>query len=202
MHRRKFLKRVVMEAAALVGASTVYQARESIIPVSVLSAQTGRYYEDEVPDTLDLAERARLGLNYFTEIIQEDRNYLERLSLTQIALLDSYRRSGGKIYSLGDLGTEKAPVDIQSSVLTLTALETSEQSKTEVLNNLSQLINNRKIRLENSGQVLAVVTKIRNGERAVLHLINHDERPQTQLRITLDLAFLSFRPEEGLVRAY
>ena len=28
----------------------------------------GSYYKAEVPDTLDLAERARLGLNYFSRI--------------------------------------------------------------------------------------------------------------------------------------
>ncbi len=38
-------------------------------------AQPGKYYEDEVPDTLDLAERARWGLNYFTEIIEEKLDY-------------------------------------------------------------------------------------------------------------------------------
>ena len=127
---------------------------------------------------------------------------LEHLSLDQVALLDSYRRSGGKTYSLGRTGGDKASIDIQSNILTLATLETSEQSKKEVLNNLGQLIKNRKIRLENSGQVLAVVTKIRNADRAVVHFINHDERPRAQLRITLDLDFLPFRPEEGLIRAY
>lgn len=127
---------------------------------------------------------------------------LEHLSLDQVALLDSYRRSGGKIYSLGQMAGDKVSVDIQSNIPTLATVETNEQSKKEVLNNLGQLIKNRKIWLENSGQVLAVVTKIRNADRAVVHFINHDEQPRTQLRITLDLDFLPFRPEEGLVRAY
>jgi hypothetical protein len=35
----------------------------------------GVYYESEVPDTLDLAERAGLGLNHFTESIREELNY-------------------------------------------------------------------------------------------------------------------------------
>ncbi len=38
-------------------------------------AIAGAYYEAEVPDTLDLAERARLGLNHFTEIISEKNDY-------------------------------------------------------------------------------------------------------------------------------
>ncbi len=35
----------------------------------------GRYYDVEVPDTLDLAERGRLGINHFTESIREELNY-------------------------------------------------------------------------------------------------------------------------------
>ncbi len=38
-------------------------------------AQPGSYYEAEAPDTLDLAERARLGLKHFTEIIDEKLGY-------------------------------------------------------------------------------------------------------------------------------
>ena len=32
-------------------------------------------YEATVPDTLDLAERGRLGINHFTSIIREERDY-------------------------------------------------------------------------------------------------------------------------------
>ncbi|OGO37936.1 MAG: hypothetical protein A2147_07105 [Chloroflexi bacterium RBG_16_57_8] len=35
----------------------------------------GRYYEAVVPDTLDLAERARLGINHFTSMISEEHGY-------------------------------------------------------------------------------------------------------------------------------
>lgn len=35
----------------------------------------GTYYESVVPDTLDLAERARLGLNHFVELTSEEHNY-------------------------------------------------------------------------------------------------------------------------------
>ena len=38
-------------------------------------AISGSYYEAEVPDTLDLAERARFGLNHFLEIMREEYNY-------------------------------------------------------------------------------------------------------------------------------
>ena len=37
--------------------------------------EVGVYYEATVPDTLDLAERARLGVNHFTEITSEEHNY-------------------------------------------------------------------------------------------------------------------------------
>ena len=35
----------------------------------------GSYYTATVPDTLDLAERARLGVNHFTEITSEELDY-------------------------------------------------------------------------------------------------------------------------------
>lgn len=36
---------------------------------------TGEYYQAMVPDTLDLAERAKLSLNHFTSIIDEEHDY-------------------------------------------------------------------------------------------------------------------------------
>ncbi len=36
---------------------------------------TGEHYEDAVPDTLDLAERAALGLNYFMGMTEPDLDY-------------------------------------------------------------------------------------------------------------------------------
>lgn len=35
---------------------------------------TGEYYQAMVPDTLDLAERAKLSLNHFTSIIDEEHD--------------------------------------------------------------------------------------------------------------------------------
>ncbi len=37
--------------------------------------EIGTYYDAEVPDTLDLAERARLGINHLTSIISEQDDY-------------------------------------------------------------------------------------------------------------------------------
>ncbi|MBI4531458.1 MAG: hypothetical protein HY709_08025, partial [Candidatus Latescibacteria bacterium] len=40
-----------------------------------LPARLGSYYEAAIPDTLDLAERATLGLHHFTSIISEEHGY-------------------------------------------------------------------------------------------------------------------------------
>src|SRR3990172_4218081 len=40
-----------------------------------LPAGLGTYYQATVPDTLDLAERARLSLNHLTSIIREEQDY-------------------------------------------------------------------------------------------------------------------------------
>src|SRR5437763_8959800 len=37
--------------------------------------EKGVYYDVIIPDTLDLAERARLGINHFTSIISEQDDY-------------------------------------------------------------------------------------------------------------------------------
>jgi hypothetical protein len=36
---------------------------------------TGKHYEDTVPDTLDLVERAVLGLNYFAGMTEPDLDH-------------------------------------------------------------------------------------------------------------------------------
>ena len=46
----------------------------------------GTYYEDTIPDTLDLVQRAELGLNYLTEIIDEELDY----EMYFHAILDQY----------------------------------------------------------------------------------------------------------------
>lgn len=40
-----------------------------------IPARLGNYYDVTVPDTVDLAERARLGLNHLTSVIREEQDY-------------------------------------------------------------------------------------------------------------------------------
>lgn len=41
----------------------------------MLPMRLGEYYNAEVPDTLDLAERARYGLSHFTSIIDVENDH-------------------------------------------------------------------------------------------------------------------------------
>ncbi|MBI2841974.1 MAG: hypothetical protein HYX78_01090 [Armatimonadetes bacterium] len=50
-------------------------ADSSDIKTSALPGRLGSYYEATVPDTLDLAERAKLGINHFTSIISPKDDY-------------------------------------------------------------------------------------------------------------------------------
>ena len=43
-----------------------------------LPARLGEYYDAVVPDTLDLAERAKLGVHHFVSIMDEDFDYQMR----------------------------------------------------------------------------------------------------------------------------
>ena len=47
-----------------------------------VAAVRGSYYETEVPDTLDLAERGRLGLDHFLAILRDDCNYEMPLTIS------------------------------------------------------------------------------------------------------------------------
>ncbi len=45
---------------------------------AVLPARLGEYYDAVVPDTLDLAERGKLGVHHFVSIMDEDFDYQMR----------------------------------------------------------------------------------------------------------------------------
>lgn len=79
MKRREFLKKQVVGASALMlGAKSpaFFSARpEEWDPINNLPHEPGNYYEATVPDTLDLAERARLGVNHFSSIICPEEDY-------------------------------------------------------------------------------------------------------------------------------
>ncbi len=62
-------------AGALAGEEKTGQSqRPQAKPINA-PAVAGAYYEVDVPDTLDLAERSRLGLNHFMEIIDQNLDY-------------------------------------------------------------------------------------------------------------------------------
>lgn len=82
MKRRSFLKRGVSSLAVIAsgaglgkGAGAASDSQEAEKKSGAVPARLGTYYERTVPDTLDLAERARLGLHYFDSITDASLNY-------------------------------------------------------------------------------------------------------------------------------
>src|SRR5579872_1084494 len=86
MRRRSFLAQSISTLAAVKtglagGASRdrvkrkVAKLQESNESSGAVPARLGNYYERTVPDTLDLAERAHLGLHHYTNSIFEDHGY-------------------------------------------------------------------------------------------------------------------------------
>src|SRR5437588_1550154 len=83
MNRRQFLSQTTSGMAGLMlaptfGAETAKPGKRDGVNAknhAVLPSRLGKYYEAEVPDTLDLAEHARLGINHFTESIRENLDY-------------------------------------------------------------------------------------------------------------------------------
>src|SRR5438874_9352222 len=93
MNRRLFLYRSLVSAAAAAclprtwslpapalsrgsvsGASPIRYIRDQI-PAFEIPPYRGKRYEDLVPDTLDLAERAKLGIHALTAITDPDADY-------------------------------------------------------------------------------------------------------------------------------
>jgi hypothetical protein len=84
MERREFLKKQVMGASALMlgmnsgvrveGADPKMGEAENKTGSNTLPV-SGHYYESVVPDTLDLAEQAGLGLHHYTNATYEDHGY-------------------------------------------------------------------------------------------------------------------------------
>ena len=87
MKRRNFLAQGISSLAlmktALASGASLSEGRRSNVKKreepskssGALPARLGTYYESTVPDTLDLAERARLGLHYFDSIMDEKLDY-------------------------------------------------------------------------------------------------------------------------------
>ena len=103
MKSRNILARLAMVASftvALTG-NRLY-AKEGGGP-SNLPAQSGAYYQDTVPDTLDLAERARLGLSYFTGLLDPKLGYEMPLTCNFSKAQPPYM-----VYNLNSIGTCQA----------------------------------------------------------------------------------------------
>lgn len=127
---------------------------------------------------------------------------VDRFSVSQLGALDSYKRSGGKIYSLGELANGSQLADASSSTLVLATIHRNEEARSEFLAKLGQFLKSKKVRFDNPGHVLATVTRAERDEPVVAHFINHDVEPHTNLRVVLDLNFLGSRLREGAVKAY
>jgi hypothetical protein len=75
LNRRDFVRITGLSTAAVAIGRTLSASAAPEIRAINLAKETGSYYEATVPDTLDLAERARLGVNHFTSVISEKDNY-------------------------------------------------------------------------------------------------------------------------------
>ncbi len=111
MNRRKFITQTARGIAAWQLAASLTSSAEAKEEEKTTDqgssgrqintpAQPGKYYEDQVPDTLDLAERARLGLSHFTSILEEKLGY----EMPIVAALDKSQPPYMQ-YTLNSLGT-------------------------------------------------------------------------------------------------
>ena len=75
LNRRDFVRTVGLSAAGMAVGRTMSADPEREGQAINLPRESGTYYEATVPDTLDLGERAHLGINHFLNLISEENDY-------------------------------------------------------------------------------------------------------------------------------
>ena len=75
LNRREFVRTVGLSAAGMAVTGTLLGHPTQNDQAINLPQEPGTYYEATVPDTLDLAECSKLGINHFTSIISEDYDH-------------------------------------------------------------------------------------------------------------------------------
>jgi hypothetical protein len=110
------------------------------------------------------------------------------LSSAEQALIQRYQATGGKVYVVTnkeDLGTLKAE---RSAMATLDSVMSDVDAAKEVLRKIATITSGEtSVALEGSPHVLANVTATQGRNQLVLHLLNYDSRPATNLHVKLVL---------------
>ena len=104
----------------------------------------------------------------------------------QIATIRTYKKNGGKIYTIGSSSELRDVADMQSPATMLDEVQT-EAGRRELLAKINQLAGEQVITIPETKYVAANVVKKTDSDRVILHFVNyHTPLKNVRVRVNLD----------------
>jgi len=103
----------------------------------------------------------------------------------QLASIRAYKKSSGKIYTIGSSRELQEIADVQSPAAMLGDVQ-SDKGRQELLSKINALAGVEVVTLSGAKYVAANIVKKTNSERVILHLVNYD-KPAQNIRVGLNL---------------
>ena len=103
----------------------------------------------------------------------------------QITAIRTYKKNGGKIYTIGSSRELRELADVQSPTSMLDEAQ-SEKGRRELMLRINQLSGEQVIAIPGTNYVAANVVKKTDSERVILHFVNY-HKPLNNVRVTVNL---------------
>jgi GTP-binding protein EngB required for normal cell division len=103
----------------------------------------------------------------------------------QIAAIRTYKKNGGKIYTIGSSRELRELADVQSPASMLDETQ-NEPGRQELLAKINELSGEQVITIPGTNYVAANVVKKTNSERVILHFVNY-HTPIKNVRVSVNL---------------
>ncbi len=103
----------------------------------------------------------------------------------QITAIRTYKKNGGKIYTIGSSRELRELADVQSPASMLDEAQ-SEKGRRELMLRINQLSGEQVITIPGTNYVAANVVKKTDSERVILHFVNY-HKPLNNVRVTVNL---------------
>ena len=107
------------------------------------------------------------------------------MDANQIEALRTYKKSGGKIYTIGSSRELVELADVQSPASTLETME-NENGRQELLAKIEQLSGEQVITIPGASYVVANVVRKTDSDRVIVHFVNYNT-PLKNVRVSLNL---------------
>ncbi|HET7209669.1 MAG TPA: hypothetical protein VFI95_24065 [Terriglobales bacterium] len=116
----------------------------------------------------------------------------------QLAIIRSYKQSGGKIYTIGSTWDLRELADIQSPAAMLEDAQ-HDNGRRELIANLDRLSGEQVIKIEGANYVAANVVRKSNSGRVIVHFVNY-HKPLKDVHVSMNLDGVVDRIDSGRIQ--